>query len=69
MNMNPYHKRNFLIESEKMSHTYALSPAVLMVVIYMYIAIYHNFKENEKSYFVELLKLMDWTGITFIWQF
>lgn len=49
-----------------MSH--ALSPAVLMVVIYMYIAIYHNFKENEKSYFVELLKLMDWTGITFIWQ-
>lgn len=66
MNMNPYHKRNFLIESEKMSH--ALSPAVLMVVIYMYIAIYHNFKENEQSYFVELLKLMDWTGITFIWQ-
>lgn len=66
MNMNPYHKRNFLIESEKMSR--ALSPAVLMVVIYMYIAIYHNFKENEKSYFVELLKLMDWTEITFVWQ-
>lgn len=39
-----------------------------MVVIYMYIAIYHNFKENEKSYFVELLKLMDWTEITFVWQ-
>lgn len=43
-----------------------LSSAVLMVVIH--IAIYHNFKENEKSYLVELLKLMDWTWISFIWQ-
>lgn len=60
MNKNPYHKRNFLIESEKMSRK--LSSAVLMV------AIYHNFKENEKSYLVELLKLMDWTWISFIWQ-
>lgn len=64
MNKDPYHKRNFLIESEKMSHK--LSSAVLMVVIH--IAIYHNFKENEKSYLVELLKLMDWTWISFIWQ-
>lgn len=60
MNKNPYHKRNFLIESEKMSRK--LLSAVLMV------AIYHNFKENEKSYLVELLKLMDWTWISFIWQ-
>lgn len=39
-----------------------LLSAVLMV------AIYHNFKENEKSYLVELLKLMDWTWISFVWQ-
>lgn len=48
MNMNPYHKRNFLIESEKMSH--ALSPAVLMVVIYMYIAIYHIISKKMRSH-------------------
>lgn len=65
MNMNLYYKRNFLIESEKMS--YVFSFVVLMVVIYMYIVIYYNFKENEKLYFVELLKLMDWIGIIFVW--
>lgn len=65
MNMNLYYKRNFLIEFEKMS--YVFSFVVLMVVIYMYIVIYYNFKENEKLYFVELLKLMDWIGIIFIW--
>lgn len=65
MNMNLYYKRNFLIEFEKMSYVFLF--VVLMVVIYMYIVIYYNFKENEKLYFVELLKLMDWIGIIFIW--
>lgn len=65
MNMNLYYKKNFLIEFEKMS--YVFSFVVLMVVIYMYIVIYYNFKENEKLYFVELLKLMDWIGIIFVW--
>lgn len=65
MNMNLYYKRNFLIEFEKMSYVFLF--VVLMVVIYMYIVIYYNFKENEKLYFVELLKLMDWIGIIFVW--